>query len=218
MSPCRTTSWVAVPEDGRDRRRVPHDLLDRPRGQLGPPGEQLPLVRVGGEGHEGIAELIPRGVVAGEDERDDHVAQLVVGQPVAGLLGSDEHRDEILARMPAPLADEPVGIVVEPDDGRLDPVPVGRDRRAEGQAEVGRPPAELQVVVEGDPEQPAHHLDRLRLGELVDELGHAGSRQPVGQGGGGGAHERAQPVDRGGDERPVEQAAEPGVVIAVLEQ
>ena len=59
--------------------------------------EALPLVRMEREQPDGVGELALARVDAADEDVEDEVAELIVAEPLARLLGGDEVGDEILA-------------------------------------------------------------------------------------------------------------------------
>src|SRR5262249_30033032 len=86
------------PGDGVGHRAPPHGLFDGLRGQFGVLPQQGPLVRVLGEGDHGVRELLASGVVRGEYQRHQQVAQVVPADPAFGLLDGHQGGDEVGAR------------------------------------------------------------------------------------------------------------------------
>ena len=109
-----SSSSLSVADQAIDRRVEPQRLLDHPAGERQPRevvgGGRAAAEHVGdlvaeatlglgvlGEQVAGPGEGDGRRLVAGPDERDDLVAQLPVGEALAGLLvaGGQEHREQV---------------------------------------------------------------------------------------------------------------------------
>src|SRR6185436_11507365 len=92
------------------------DLLDCLRRELGLLSEQPPLIRVLGEEKEPDTELVPRRVVAREEQRRDQRSQLRATQTVAAVLRLDERGHEVVFGMLAALGDELLDVRADADE------------------------------------------------------------------------------------------------------
>ncbi len=92
---------------------VTHRFLDGTRRELWPLGEQRPLVGMLGEQGHRTTELVASRVGATDDHGVDHHHELVVGQLVAGLFGSDQVGQQIVRRLAASFGDQAAGVLAE---------------------------------------------------------------------------------------------------------
>ena len=110
----RSTATAACPPGARSRRldvlgdeagggahraADAHHLLDRPRRQVGSLASSAHWSGCSANSAHRQAELVAGGVVAGEQQAGDQRPQLVVRQPVAGLLGLDQRGDHVVPRL-----------------------------------------------------------------------------------------------------------------------
>ena len=90
------------PRGERRDRLVAERLVDRgEREPVRVGAQQLPLIGMGGEQPHGMRELALARVDAADEDVEDEVAQLVVAEPIALLLGRDQVGDQVLARASA---------------------------------------------------------------------------------------------------------------------
>ena len=87
-----------LPGHPRDGRVDPHHLLDGRPTELGPLGQQRPLVGVPQERLQGEAELVARRLHPGEGEEHQADAQLPLVERLV-VLGGDQGADEVVARI-----------------------------------------------------------------------------------------------------------------------
>ncbi len=73
-----------------------------------------------GEQPHRVRELALAGVDAAKQDAEDQVAELVVVQFVAGLLGLDQVRDQVVPGLGAAVLDQPVDVGVTVDDAAFD--------------------------------------------------------------------------------------------------
>ena len=89
-----------------DRRIVAEQLLHRRRDELGPLAEQGELIGVAQESPDSVPDEVRGGFVAGRKQKAQHHPRFLGGQLVAGVLGLDQARDEIVAGLAAALLDD----------------------------------------------------------------------------------------------------------------
>ena len=87
-----------------------------------------------GQQADGMGELALAGVDAADEDVQDQIAQLVVGQPIACLFGSDQRRDQLVAGSGAAGRDQLVLIGVELRHGAARHRPKRRRGRASTRA------------------------------------------------------------------------------------
>src|SRR5439155_3351548 len=109
------------------------------------------------------------GLVAGVEEKDALVQELELGEPVAGVLGREERREDLAGvggRSAPPVGDQPAEVVLELLDGaaaRLEALRAGlRLERAEDRQ---RPAAQRRALLLRHAEHVADQLDGKRGGE-----------------------------------------------------
>ena len=148
-----------------------HHLLDRVSREIGPAGEETPLVLMLHEHAHRQPELVARRVDAAEHGEHHHVIQLLIAERVLVLVGLQQLGDEVLARWPrSALLDHAVGIV-EQGGGRVVDF---RHVLLEGDAKrephvggnVGQPPP-LALI---EAKQKAGDPRRIGLGEFRHEV------------------------------------------------
>ena len=177
---------------------VTHRLLDGPVCQLGPLGEERPLVGVLREQPERTPQLVAGGIGASDDDRVDHHHQLVVVQLVAGLFGGDEIGEQVVGRLTAPLGDQLARVGIQLVLGTHDQVELARHVDREDLQDVVRPAAEQLPVVLGRTEQLADDGNGVRLADVDRDIGFACGRHLVDQTVDHLAHERAQTIGLAG--------------------
>ncbi len=177
--------------------------------------QELPLVGMRGEQPHRVGELRLGRVDASDQDVQDQVDQLVVGQPVAVLLGRDQKRDQVVAGIGAAGIQQPVRIVVELEYGLLDLRPLGQDVLGELLLDPVRP----VVQALGVRQRRAHHRrDRhcgVRLGEVRDELAAAGRGHRLVELLDEAPDGRAIALDGARGQRRVDQRAQPPVIRSV---
>ena len=143
-----------------------------------------------------MRELALAGVDAADEDVQHEVAQLVVAEALAGLLGGDQVRDQILAGTAPAGRDQLVLVLVELGDRLLDQLALGHQA---GGVELALDPVRPVVQARRVVERRAHHLGdhqrRVRLGERLDELAAAVGGQLAEQLLEEAAHRRAVAVD-----------------------
>ena len=128
--------------------------------------EQLPLVGMLGQQADRVGELALAGVDAADQDVQHEVAQLVVAQPVARLLGLDQRRDQVVARRRPPARDQLVLVGVELGHRLLDLLALGHQAgRVELALDHVRPVMKPRRVVERGAHHLGDHQRRVRLGE-----------------------------------------------------
>jgi hypothetical protein len=81
-------------------------LFHRRAGQLWVGDQLLPLVAVGEQGIDAVADHVYCGLVAGVEQLHTAGDQLVLGQPVALVFGFDQPGDQVVGRRAPPLFDQ----------------------------------------------------------------------------------------------------------------
>ena len=124
--------------------------------------------------HQPVADQIGGGLVAGVEQEDAVVQQLLLGQPLAIVLALDQPRQHVavgIAGLGAPPRHQPFEIG-EKILHRL--VAAGKgfraDHRLQRAEDRQRPVAQRPALVLRHVEQIADHLDRDRGGEIVDQV------------------------------------------------
>jgi hypothetical protein len=186
---------------------------------LGVFSQQLPLIRVLGEQPDAVRQLRLGGVHPAHEHRAHEVAHLLLGQPVAVLLGLDQVRDQVVLGVALALLDQVRDVIHELGRGLLERRQHRRDRdRVELLLDQVRPVSELRCVLERRAHDTRDHPSGIRLGECVDEVALAV--------GGDGVphllellpHQRAQLVRLLRGERVLHELALTAVVIAAQVQ
>ena len=99
------------PRGERRDRLVAEGLLDRTLSQAGRvAAQQLPLVRRGGEQPDRVGQLALARVDAANEDVEHEVAQFILVEAVAGLLGGDQVGDQIIGGRQPPLDDQLVDV------------------------------------------------------------------------------------------------------------
>jgi len=139
----------AVAEQEPDGRIVAQRLLDRDGHEVAVGAQPLVQRRVVRDRPEEVPDEVARGLVARDEQEHELGARLDVGEDAAVDLALQEARDEVVARVVAPLGDQGVDVVRElrvragqPDTAV---VAVGRRPRALDDL-VGPCRPELEVV------------------------------------------------------------------------
>ncbi len=163
------------------RRLQPKHLLDGPRNQLRPAAQQLDRPGVAQHGEHAMRDQIDRRVMAGEEQQDGVVDDRARRHlPVRAVI-VDQLRNH-----PGPwgfpgFLDQPDDVLVELDVGgfafgapglALLGLDVGAEIEDAGR-DVGDPRVEPGLVFDRHAHDLADHVDRQRIGELVDDV-HAG--------------------------------------------
>ncbi len=154
-----------------ERRIEAQQLLDRGTRRHRAVDETLPLLAVLHERAHAVPERVHRRLVPGVEEHDHRRHDLGVGQPPAVDPRADEARDEVVARRAASLGDELERVVAERRCRRIrrDGLLLGRVELVHLHHRV-RPVEEVAMVVGRDAEPRADEADRVRLGEVVEEV------------------------------------------------
>ncbi|MGY3080632.1 hypothetical protein ACVWZZ_007040 [Bradyrhizobium sp. LM6.10] len=175
------------------RAFVAQHLFDRRFDQIRMADQALFLIRIPVERHEAVANQVGGGLVAGIEQEDAIVQQLLLGQPLAVLLAItfslDQSRQHVALGIARPLATahdqcreigEKVrhGFIAARSHFR-------RHHRFERTEDRQRPVAQRLALVMGNVEQIADHLDGDRCGEVLDQFaitfGGDGVEQAVNQ-------------------------------------
>ena len=163
------------PRRERGDRLVAEHLVHRLRRQLGALGEQAPLVRARGEQPHRVRQLRLGRVHAAHEHVQHEVHALHLGEAVALLLGGEQGRHQVVARIAAAGREHALAPLVELAHGLLDPrAVVHQARRVELALDPVGPLVQPRRVLQ----RSAHHgRDRQRrvgLGEVGHELAAAG--------------------------------------------
>ncbi len=154
-----------------DRRRPPHDLLDRGRCErlvVGPPFRAL--VGIPGERQDTVADRVAGGLVARDHQQDEERRDLGRRQPLTVDLGLHQRGRQVLLRVDSAVLGVRGGVRADVHrdlDELL--VVLGDVLVPEPEDHVG-PVEDLLVVVLGDAHHVADHLQRQRAGQLRDHL------------------------------------------------
>ena len=164
-------------------RAVAHDLVGGGAHQLGLLPQPLHRLRVVHQRLHAVGDRLARGLVAGHDQQQEHGVELLLGQPVAVLvLPHHQLRDQVVGGMLAPLTGDLVAVVVELHGVRaaerveavLRALRAGRVQAAQVGIGVSdhlvAPRDQPLVVGQRHAQDPAQHLDRQLLGDLLDEV------------------------------------------------
>ena len=178
-------------------------------------GQQRPLLRVVGEQPQRVGELRLGRVDAADQDVEDEVDELDVGEPVALLLGGDQRGDEVLAGLRAAAVEQLARVRVELGHRLLDGRALLDHAHPELALDQVRPLPELLRVVERRAHNRRDHLARVGLAEGGDGVAaalvlHARPQlleEP--------AHRRPPLLDRARGEGGVDESAQPPVVLAV---
>ena len=154
----------------RDRLEA-EQLLHRRRRELGPLGEQLPLVRMLREHAQAVGELRLRRVHPAHEHVQHEVHALGVVEPVALVRGGDQGGDQVVAGVVLAALDQRARPLVELLAGALDRVAlVHQAGRVELALDQVRPLVQPRRVLE----RRAHHRGdrerRVGLREVAHEL------------------------------------------------
>ena len=154
-----------------ERRVEAEELLDRHGGRHRAVDQTLPLVAVVHQRPDTVSERVHGRLVAGVQEDDDGRHDLGIGEMLAVDTRLDERRHEIVAGREPPLADQLDHVVAEGGGRGIRPhrLLFGRIELVHLHHRV-RPVEEVAMPVAGHPEPPADEGDRVRLGEVVEEI------------------------------------------------
>ena len=130
------------------------------------------------QGQQRTADLARSGVVAADDQVADHGDDLVVRQPIAGLLGVEERADEVVTAPIGAGSDHPLDVDHQLDDRRLGARDLVGVHEAEDRAQRVAECDEVGDLVVGHAEQAADHRDRDR-GKGFDEVAATGGDEVV---------------------------------------
>ena len=197
------------------RTEVAHGLLDGPGRELRALGQQGPLVGVLGEERHGAGQLVAGGVGAGHEDRLGEHRHLVGRQPVTRLLDRDEVAQQVVTGIGAALGDHVVHVRRELLVRPLDQREVLGQVVVEDAEDVRRPAREQLPVLGRRTEELADDRDRVRLAHVGDQLALALPDHAVDELADHGLHGGAEPVGRGRRERRGDEAAQPGMALAL---
>ncbi len=150
------------PLERRDRGGPPNDLVGRGLRSLRL--EQLPLVRVVGEGHHALGDRVAGRLVAGDAQRDDEHAELGLGEMLALGVGLHQRRDDVIRGLVGPARRQLHGVPHQ-FARRRQCVVVGELRVVAADHFVG-PVEKLVLVLRWHPEQAGDGLQRQLAGHL----------------------------------------------------
>ena len=191
---------MGVPADQLLDGGVRPDLaLDEPR----------PLPFVAQQRQDAVSERVDRRLVAGVEQDDDGGDELRISEAPAFDLDLDQACHEVVLRLPSPLADDAQHVVTEL--GRCQRGGLGLlERRVElvHLHHRVRPVEQVAPAVGGDAEEPADDRDRVRLGEVAQQIEPAVGQQLVGELRAGAA----QRLDRARGERGRHELPDPRVL------
>ena len=195
------------------RRVEAQELVDRVADEVGLRAQELELVGMAQECERSVPDQVDGRLVAGDEQQDHLVAQLVGREAVAFLLGGDHRGQQVVGG----LASLPLDRRVDVGDhvvGRAHHLRdlVGRRERLERRDERVRPVAQLQAVGLRHAEHLGDHRERERERQVGDHVhlaaGGGGVEHPV--------HERLhvgeQLLDAPRRERLADEPPDPGVV------
>ena len=160
-------------------------------------------------------ELVPRRVVAREQQATDHRLQFVRTEAVTVLGRLYETRHEIVARSPAPIVDEGIDVHCERPRRLCNLVEVLSQLEREHVRERVSPPREAVIVVARNTENLADHLHRIAVGEVGNKVAPPARDETIGQVLDQGVHLRSVTVRGAWCERPGHQSPKPRMVCAV---
>ena len=163
-----------------------------------------------------MRELRLRGVHAAHEHVQHEVHALHLGEPVALLLGGEQGRHEVVARVAAPGREHALAPLVELAHRLLDPrAVVHQARRVELALDPVRPVVQPRRVLERSAHHRRDRQRRVRLGEVVHELAAAGVGHALPELLEEAAHRRPPAVGRARREGRVHQVAQAAVIVAV---
>ena len=96
-----------------DRPVEAEHLLHRAGRQRRVGDEAVPLVALAQHGDGAVADEVHGGLVAGDEQQHHGGAQLLLGELVALLLGREQRREEVVARVGPALLEDAVEVVDE---------------------------------------------------------------------------------------------------------
>ena len=157
-----------------DRLEAEH-LLHRLRRQLGPLGQETPLVRPRGEQPHRVRELRLGRVHPAHEHVEHEVHALDLGEPVALLLGGEQRRHEVVARVAAARGEHALAPHVELAHRLLDPLAVVHQAgRVELTLDPVGPLMQPRCVLQRSAHDGRDRQRRVGLGEVGHELAAAG--------------------------------------------
>jgi hypothetical protein len=132
-----------------------------------------------------VADEVGRGLVAGVEEKDALVQELLLREALAGVVAGDEPREHVgvgVARIRAARFDERREVRQHLRDGAVARGgALVREHRLQRAEDRERPCAERPALRARHAEEVADHLDRNRRGEILDQVDAAARRQRVEQ-------------------------------------
>ncbi len=161
-----------------DRVGEAQHLLHRTVHQAGVGAQPGHLGGVVEQRHETVADQVHAGLVAGEEQQEDHAGEFVVAQVVAVLVGLDQARDQLAVGFATAQRDEPVE---EARQQRQAGTPA--QRAAHGLVAHLHEPDDAVVEVHAPLLRDAEHLgddeERQRHGEVVHQVDRAAAAAEI---------------------------------------
>ena len=201
-----------------DRRAHPHDLGRRRHVERGIGGQRLPLPGMVREHRHAEAQLVARGVDAGEGQHQREVPQFLVAQPVALFARLHHDRQDVLARIGLARFQHLADVVAKLHRRRLDLGDEVGEVHPQRQPHRGRGAQDEGRLALGQAEQQAEHPRGIGIGELGHEIAAALVDEPVRQIVGDAFELGHQRLDHLRRKRRVHELAQAPVIVALGDQ
>ena len=208
-----------------DGRVVAQCLFNRPRRHRRIVLQQSELAGMPQQRQDRVGDQADGGLMPGHQQQDAGGDQLVLGQLLAGVLGADHLRQQVLCRLCAPQGNQLAEVAGELVAGnlrgrspRLRLRSVNAESGLQRVGQPGRPPGEPRVVLDRDAEHLRDDPHRQRIGKLTHDLKLPGSRGCSKQLAGDGPDPRFKPRDRPRRECLGHEPPEPGVIGRIKRQ